>query len=70
MSYAIKDNAGNRIVFIQPQPDEVCEFCGKTEELRPYGPKGENICHECGMKDKEMTNKRMNQVLFGVNLDS
>ncbi|KKL27727.1 hypothetical protein LCGC14_2382230, partial [marine sediment metagenome] len=29
-----------------------CEWCGKEAELRPYGPKGENVCFSCGMKDK------------------
>lgn len=32
-----------------------CEICGKISELRPYGPKGEWICFECGMKDEETT---------------
>lgn len=27
-----------------------CEYCGKMEELRPYGINGANICFECGMK--------------------
>lgn len=31
----------------------VCELCGKTEELRPYGPKGEKVCFDCAMKDEE-----------------
>lgn len=51
--------------FIAPQPDEVCELCGKVDECRPYGPNGENICFECGMKDEEATQKRMEAYIFG-----
>ena len=70
MSFAIKDADGNRIIVIEPHPDRICELCGKKDELRPYGPNGENICFECGMKNREMTEKRMNQYLFGDELDS
>lgn len=45
-------------------PDE-CELCGAFEELRPYGPKGERICYECGLKDRATTEKRMDAFLFG-----
>ena len=30
-----------------------CELCGKFDELRPYGPNGESVCFDCGMKDEE-----------------
>jgi hypothetical protein len=33
-------------------PDDRCEFCNKQAELRPYGPNGERICFQCGMKDE------------------
>ena len=33
-------------------PKRICAFCGKEEELRPYGPKGENICFDCMKKDE------------------
>lgn len=29
---------------------EKCDYCGKVDELRPYGKNGANICHDCGMK--------------------
>jgi hypothetical protein len=32
-----------------------CELCGKRAELRPFGPHGESICFECGMKDRATT---------------
>lgn len=34
-----------------------CQKCGKDAELRPYGPNGEWICYECGMKDEVTTAK-------------
>jgi len=52
-------------VIIMGEPDGVCELCGEVNELRPYGPNGENICFSCGMKDKETTEKQMGIVLFG-----
>lgn len=51
--------------FIAPEPDQVCEMCGVVAECRPYGPKGEQICFECGMKDEETTRKRMSKYIFG-----
>jgi len=47
----------NGILIIEPTKDDVCELCGKADELRPYGPNGENICFECGMKDEESTER-------------
>ena len=42
-----------------------CELCGKRAELRPFGPRGESICFECGMKDQATTSamfeKRLKQ---------
>jgi hypothetical protein len=42
---------------------EVCELCGKKAELRPYGPKGESICFECGMIDEETTKNKFFDLL-------
>ena len=53
------------IPVIAPQDSETCEFCGKEAECRPYGPNGENICFDCGMKDPKTTEKMMKKVLFG-----
>jgi hypothetical protein len=38
-------------------PDAVCEMCGKTDELRPYGPRKANgvrmrVCFGCAQKDE------------------
>jgi hypothetical protein len=40
----------NKIVFIGAEsPDGKCEYCGKIDELRPYGRNGASICFDCGM---------------------
>lgn len=51
--------------FIAHEPDTVCEMCGKIDECRPYGPNGEQICFECGMKDEETTKRKMASYIFG-----
>jgi len=53
------------LTIIAAEDDDVCELCGKVAETRPYGPNGERICYECGMKDKATTEKVMGKVLFG-----
>jgi hypothetical protein len=55
----------NGVVIIEEEPADVCELCGKFDELRPYGPNGERICFECGMKDKATTLKMTRIKLFG-----
>lgn len=51
---------------IAVEPDGVCEFCGKTDELRPYGPNGERVCFECAMKDEAAAKKKFLEVLSGA----
>ncbi len=53
------------VTLIYAENPQQCNLCGKIAELRPYGKNGECICFECGMKDKETTNRIMNKVLFG-----
>lgn len=58
----------NKIVIIGlPQEDAPCEYCGKIDELRPYGKNGAKICFDCGMKpeNKEHTSKMFSKVLSG-----
>jgi len=50
--------------FIAEQSPECCEICGKIDECRPYGPNGENICFECGMKDVATTEKKMAEYIL------
>lgn len=53
------------VPVIEAEPDFICALCGKIAETRPYGPNGEEICYECGMKDVETTNRMMEVKLFG-----
>lgn len=48
---------GNKVIIEAEEPD-TCEFCGRHDELRPYGPNRELICFDCMMKDEE-TAKRI-----------
>lgn len=56
---------GTEVVFIEVEGDDVCEECGKVDELRPYGENYKRICYECGQKNPELTERMMNIVLFG-----
>ena len=38
--------------IIEAEQAQQCDLCGKIAELRPYGPNGECVCYECGMKDE------------------
>jgi hypothetical protein len=53
------------VAIIADQPDGVCDLCGKTADVRPYGPLGENICWECGQKNPQARDAVMKRVLFG-----
>jgi hypothetical protein len=55
---------GNVIIIEEKKPQQ-CDLCGKIAELRPYGPNGECICFECGMKNKDVTDRKMGEILFG-----
>lgn len=55
----------NGIPVIEAEPEFICFQCGKVAETRPYGPNGEEICYDCGMKDQATTNRMMGKVLFG-----
>lgn len=51
--------------FIQEEPPRKCELCGKVEECRPYGPRGEQVCYDCAMKDKAAAQRGMNRYIHG-----
>lgn len=53
------------VPIIEEEPDDICELCGAFDETRPYGPNGERICYDCGMKDMATTDRMMGKVLFG-----
>jgi hypothetical protein len=44
-------------ILYKEKPQQ-CDLCGKIAELRPYGPNGECICFECGMKDEKTTKRK------------
>ena len=60
----MSEKIGN-CALIYPENSQQCDYCGKIDELRPYGPNGECICFKCGMKDEKTTEKMMGIVLFG-----
>jgi hypothetical protein len=41
----------SQLGVIEEERPQQCDICGKIAELRPYGPNGECVCFECGMKD-------------------
>lgn len=51
--------------YISAEAPAKCELCGKTDELRPYGPKGENICFACGMENEETTARQFRRYVLG-----
>lgn len=50
---------------IQAQPPGLCELCGEVKETRPYGPNGEEVCFDCGMKDEDAAKRAFNRRLGG-----
>lgn len=62
----MEDFAGHVEKYLNdPPPPSKCEMCGRVADLRPYGPKGENVCVTCGMKD-EAAAKRAFRKRFGM----
>lgn len=53
----------SRYGVIEPTEDEKCQLCGKMDECRPYGPNGENVCYECGMKDPAAVERGMARLI-------
>lgn len=49
------------VIIIKPEKPQQCDLCGVINELRPYGPNGECICYECGQKNPEVTQRKMNE---------
>jgi hypothetical protein len=46
------------MIVTKKEPEEQCELCGATAELRPYGPNGKKVCFKCGMKDEKTAIKQ------------
>lgn len=51
--------------FIAEEPDHRCELCGIISETRPYGPNGEHVCFDCGMKNEAAAKRAFNKHVFG-----
>ncbi len=53
---------------IAPEPEQMCEMCGKIDECRPYGPNDEQICFDCAMTKvgEETVKKKMDAYIFGA----
>ena len=52
-------------VFIaEEEKPQQCDGCGRTEELRPYGPGGSVVCFDCAMKDPKTAERH-----FGLRLN-
>lgn len=51
--------------FIMAEKPQQCDLCRKIAELRPYGPNGEKVCFECGMKDEAAMELGMARYIFG-----
>jgi hypothetical protein len=54
-----------KIVVIADEPDKTCELCGKVADCRPYGPRGEQVCFECGMKDEAAAKRQFKRIILG-----
>jgi hypothetical protein len=50
---------------IEAEPPQTCELCGNVEETRPYGPNGEEVCFDCGMKDEEAVKRGFRAYVLG-----
>lgn len=59
---------GVRVTLIENEEPGDCQMCNKNDELRPYGPNGENVCVECAMKDKKSMVKRMYKRMYDLDL--
>lgn len=56
---------GGNIVILEVEPDRRCEFCGEITECRPAGPKGEQVCFDCGKKDPDAMERYSDRLFYG-----
>lgn len=56
------ERVGNTVLICVEEPQE-CELCGKMAETRPYGPNGEEVCFECGMKNPDAADAAFRKLL-------
>lgn len=55
----------SRLGIIAAEQPQQCDLCGKIAELRPYGPNGEAVCFECGMKDEAAAKRAFRRHVLG-----
>lgn len=64
MKVTRKIRSGNMtIIIIEVEDEQICSYCGKKAECRPYGAGGQQICFECGEKDEEITVKEFDKFM-------
>ena len=51
---------------IEKEAVDRCQLCGAIAETRPYGPKGEEVCFQCAMKDEEAARRQFTKHVFGT----
>jgi hypothetical protein len=51
------------VIVVEAEDDRECELCGKMDETRPYGPKGERVCYDCGMKNRSAVDRAIAKAL-------
>jgi hypothetical protein len=61
-----------RVIMFEPREPEICEECGKLEELRPYGkkkPDGKRmwVCFDCADKDPAERDRAFDERMKGEN---
>jgi hypothetical protein len=61
-----------RVIMLEPREPEICEDCGKLDELRPYGHKKEDgkrkwVCFPCAHKDEAELMRAFDERMEGEN---
>lgn len=63
----MSERIGDVFHIFETPPGE-CEMCGRTDELRPYGPEGEHVCFDCAMKDRAAAERQLAKLLDGASV--
>jgi len=61
----MSERIGN-VVILEDENAQQCDLCGKIAELRPYGPNGECVCFECGMKNEDAAKRQFCTKVLGI----
>lgn len=54
---------------IEAEGNGRCQLCGKLDETRPYGPNGEEVCFDCGMKNQAAAERGFLRFVVGLSED-